>query len=106
MRAGAMRYRLALLEPQRLTDRMGAERVEYVEVRTVHAERVRTTGSRSEEVGEHFPTYSAEFNIRDAHPVSENWRVRQLGGHLYTVLAIVPNIDRGYKTLYCERVNE
>ena len=70
MRAGTLKYRLTLLEPQRVTDRMGAERVDYIETRTVRAERVRTTGNRSEEVGEHFPAYSAEFNIRDAHPVS------------------------------------
>lgn len=106
MRAGALKYKLALLEPKRITDRMGAEKVEYVPTREVRAERVRTTGFRSEEVGEHFSTYSAEFNIRDVHPVMENWRVRQIGGHLYTVVSIVPNLDRGYKTLFCDRVNE
>lgn len=106
MRAGTLKYRLVLLEPKRTTDRMGAEAVEYVETRTVHAERVRTNGNRSEEAGEHFPDYGAEFNIRDAHPVAENWRVRQLGGYLYTVVAIMPNLDRGYKALLCERVNE
>ncbi len=106
MRAGALKYRLTLLEPTRTTDRMGSEKVTYTEARTVHAERVKTSGRRSEEVGEHFAAYSAEFNIRDAHPIEENWRVRQLGGHLYTVVAIVPNIDRGYNTLCCERVNE
>lgn len=106
MRAGALKYRLTLLEPQRVTDRMGAERVEYIETRTVRAERVRTTGNRSEEVGEHFPAYSAEFNIRDAHKVQENWRVRQVGGYLYAVVSIVPNLDKGYKTLLCDRVNE
>ena len=106
MRAGALKYRLTLLEPQRVTDRMGAERVDYIETRTVRAERVRTTGNRSEEVGEHFPDYRTEFNVRDAHPVKENWRVQQLGGYLYTVVAIIPNIDRGMNTLVCERVNE
>ena len=106
MRAGTLKYRLTLLEPQRVTDRMGAERVDYIETRTVRAERVRTTGNRSEEVGEHFPDYRAEFNVRDAHPVKENWRVQQLGGYLYTVVAIIPNIDRGMNTLVCERVNE
>lgn len=106
MRAGTLKYKLTLLEPIRTTDRMGAEKVVYTETRTVHAERVRATGNRSEEVGEHFPDYSAEFNIRDAHPIAENWRVRQLGGYLYTVVAIVPNLDRGYKTLLCDRVNE
>ena len=105
MRAGALKYKLTLLEPKRTTDRMGAEAVAYVETRTVRAERVRAMGNRSEEVGEHFPNYAAEFNIRDAHPVVENWRVRQLGGYL-TVVAIIPNLDRGYKTLLCDRVNE
>lgn len=106
MRAGAMKYKLTLLEPKRVTDRMGAETTTYSETRTVHAERVRTTGNRSEEVGEHFPDYAAEFNIRDAHPIAESWRVRQLCGYLYTVVAIIPNLDRGYKTLLCDRVNE
>lgn len=106
MRAGALKYRLDILEPVRETDRMGAETVVYAKRRTVHAERVKTSGRRSEEAGEHFPDYDAEFNVRDAHPVGENWRVRQLGGHLYTVTNIIPNLDRGYKTLVCERVNE
>lgn len=106
MRAGALKYKLELLEPKRTTDRMGAEKVEYTKTRTVWAERVRATGSRSEEVGEHFPEYTVEFNIRDAHPVQENWRVQQLGGYLYTVTNIVPNLEKGYKTLLCERVNE
>lgn len=106
MRAGALKYKITLLEPKRATDRMGAETTTYEAVRTVHAERVRTAGNRSEETGEHFPDYAAEFNIRDAHPVAENWRVQQSGGYLYTVAAIIPNLDRGYKTLLCERVNE
>lgn len=106
MKAGRLKYRLTLLEPQRTTDRMGAEKTTYEPTRTVYAERVRATGNRSEEVGEHFPDYSTEFNIRDAHPVAENWRVQQLGGYLYTVVSIIPNLDRGYKTLLCNRVNE
>lgn len=106
MKAGRLKYKLTLLEPQRTTDRMGAEKVTYEETRTVYAERVRATGNRSEEVGEHFPDYTVEFNIRDAHPIAENWRVRQLGGYLYTVVSIIPNLDRGYKTLLCDRVNE
>lgn len=106
MMAGRMKYKLTLLEPVKAENDYGEEKTDYVETRTVHAERVRQSGSRSEEAGEHFPDYRAEFNIRDAHPVLENWRVRQLGGHLYTVTNIVPNLDRGYKTLVCVRVNE
>ncbi len=101
-----MKYRLQLLRPVADTNEYGEEETEYEAVRTVWAQRVKQTGSRSDEVGEHFPDYRAEFNIRDAHPIAENWRVQQLGGCLYTVTAIIPNIDRGMNTLVCERVNE
>lgn len=106
MRAGAMKYRLKLLRPVTTTNEFGEEAQTYEETRTVWAERVKQSGHRSEEVGEHFPDYAAEFNIRDAHPVKEQWRVLQLGGYLYTVTNIIPNIDRGMLTLVCDRVNE
>lgn len=106
MIAGRMKYRLTLLEPKTVTNDFGEEATTYTETRTVHAERVKLSGSRSEEVGEHFPDYRTEFNIRDVHPVAENWRIQQLGGYLYTVTNIVPNLDKGYKTLICVRVNE
>lgn len=106
MIAGRMKYRLTLLEPKTATNDFGEEATTYTETRTVHAERVKLSGSRSEEAGEHFPDYRTEFNIRDVHPVAENWRIQQLGGYLYTVTNIVPNLDKGYKTLICVRVNE
>lgn len=106
MIAGRMKYKLKLLEPSTAQNDFGEEETTYTELRIVHAERVKNTGKRSEEVGEHFPDYRVSWNIRDAHTVAENWRVQQLGGYLYTVVAIEPNIDRGYKTLICERVNE
>ncbi len=106
MRAGDMKYRLKLLQPTASTNEYGEETATYKETRTVWAQRVKQSGSRSEEVGEHFPDYRAEFNVRNAHPVKENWRVQQLGGYLYTVTNVIPNIDRGMNTLVCERVNE
>lgn len=106
MRAGAMRYKLRLLRPVTEVNSFGEEAVSYEPTATVWAERTKQTGRRSEEVGEHFPDYAAEFNIRDAHEVDANWRAEQLGGHLYTVTAVIPNIERGMKTLVCERVNE
>ena len=101
-----MRNKLKLLQPLTVSDAYGAEATEWHAVRTVWAERVKLTGNRSEEVGEHFADYRAEFNIRIAHPVHENWRAQQLGGNLYTVTNIIPNVDKGYKTLVCERVNQ
>ena len=106
MIAGRMKYKLALLQPTESVNDFGEAEVTYTQTVIVHAERVKNTGRRSEEVGEHFPDYAAEFNIRDAHTIDENWRVQQMGGHLYTVTNIIQNIDRGMKTLICERVNE
>lgn len=106
MIAGKLKYKLTIFEPIVTIDAMGAEVVTYEMTRVVHAERVRTSGNRSEEVGEHFADYNAEFNIRSAHHIGENWRVQQVGGYLYTVIAIIPNLDRGYNTLICSRVND
>lgn len=106
MIAGRMRHKLELLEPRRVVNAYGEDAVEWVATVTAYAERVKHSGQRSEEVSEHFADYRAEFNIRSAHKVGENWRVRQLGGNLYTVTNIVPNVERGFKTLICVRVNE
>lgn len=101
-----MKYRLRLLKPETETSTFGEEKTEYKEQATVWAQLVRSQGYRSEEVGEHFPDYQVEFNIRDAHTVGENWRAQMLGGYLYTVTNVLPNLDRGYLTLKCTRVNE
>ena len=106
MMAGRMKYKLKLLKPQETKNDYGEAKITYAETKVINAERVKTNGRRSEEVSEHFPDYAAEFNIRDAHIVDENWRVQQLGGYLYTVTNIIPNLDKGMKTLVCERVNE
>ena len=105
MRAGQMKYKLALLETREVTNSFGEHSQEYILTRTVWAERVKISGRRSEEVGEHFPDYTTQFRIRDAHPVRENWRCQQLGGYLYTITSIEPNLDKGMLTLSCERVN-
>ena len=106
MQAGRMKYKLVLLRPVSDVDGFGEETPTFENFRTVAAERVKASGARSEEVGEHFPNYKVEFNIRDAHSVKENWRVRQIGGYEYTVTNIIPNLDRGMQTLICERVNK
>ena len=106
MQAGRMKYRLELLEPKMTRDKMGAEVTTFTKVRTVHAERVKMSGKMSETNGEMFSDYRVEYNVRDCHPVCENWRVQQLGGYMYTVVNIIPNVDRGMMTLVCERYNE
>ena len=105
MRAGRMKDRLVLLEPVIGTDGMGGENPVFRERRTVSAERVTMTGRRVDEAGEHFADYRADFNIRDAHPVRENWHVRVPGGYEYIVACVIPHRDRGMLTLKCERLN-
>lgn len=106
MRAGEMRYRLQLLRPVYSEDRFGSQQVTYTPTATARAERVKQSGRQTDEAAEHFHAYTTEWNIRDGHEVGEHWRVRQLGGYLYEVTAIVPNRRRGMLTLVCERVNE
>lgn len=97
---------ITLLKPVHTTDSYGGEKTEYEKTKRVHAERVKMTGRRSEEVSEHFPDYSVRWHIRDVHEVGDNWRVQHEGGSLYTVVAIEPNRQRGMNTLICEKVNE
>lgn len=106
MIAGRMLYKLAVYKPVVETNAYGEETETYEKVSVIHAERVKSSGKRSEEVGEHFPDYSVEFNIRYAHVIGENWQVEQLGEHRYTVTNVIPNLGKGYKTLVCERLNE
>ncbi len=106
MKAGPMKYSLVLFEPIYDKNSFGEEVIEYIERNTIHAERTNLRGSYGVEDSERFPDYRAEFNIRAQHKVKENWRVKQLGGELYTVVNILPYINYGFKTLVCERVNE
>lgn len=57
-------------------------------------------------MGEHFPDHTLTFNIRDGHEVGENWRIKHVGGFVYDVTNIEPNLKRGYLTLTCVRINE
>ena len=107
MRAGGLRNeRIILMKPVKVTDKFGAEKVTWETVRTVCAERAKMSGRMSEEMGERFPGYSVEFNIRYPVPAEEHWRVQHQGGVLYEISNVIPNRDRQMKTLVCERVNE
>lgn len=101
-----MKYRLRVIEPVVTVDRFHAEKTDWTERGIIHAERVKDTGYRREEVGEHFAEHRAEYRIRSAHDVRENWRVEEIGGMTYTVTAVINNRDRGMKTLVCERLNK
>jgi len=106
MIAGRMNTWLTIFKPVYSVNEYGEEEISYESTGEVHAERVNLSGRRIEEVSEHFPAYSAVFNIRDAHEIDANWRAEERDGHLYTVTAVEPNKRRGYNQLICERVNE
>ncbi len=106
MKAGRMKYRLKVERPEIVIDEFKAETTRWIPGKTIWAERVRNVGRRREEAGELFPDHSVEYNVRIQHDVQENWRVEEIGGHRYVVVATVPNADRGMLTLVCERLNE
>lgn len=106
MQAGRMRYRVRLLCPDEGESRSGATELRYRETVVAWAERCTLSGSRRQEVWENFADYTAMYNIRDVHDVDAGWRLQEIGGHLYNVVAVEPNRGRGMLTLRCERVNE
>lgn len=101
-----MRSRLRILKPEKVKSGSGGEKLVWTEIKVVYAQRVKASGSNSLELGEHFPDYRPEFNIRDAHEIEENWRVEEVGGKEYIVSNIIPNREKGYLTLKCDRVNK
>ena len=104
MIAGRLTERIELLRPIEDVNDFGDENTRYESAGVIHAERVKFTGSYRLEVAEHFPDYRAEFNIRSAHIVRENWHVKYDGVE-YVVTNIEPNHQRGMKTLTCEKLN-
>ena len=106
MIAGLMKYKLLVLRPAMVENSYGERTSGFKECGTIRAERVKFSGSLAREAGELFSDYRVEFNIRYPHQVEEHWHVRQIGGHEYVVTNVIPNIDRGMKTLVCERFNK
>jgi head-tail adaptor len=106
MKAGRLRTKLDVFELVNGSDRFGSAQSSYREVGTIHAERVQLDGRRSEEVGEHFPDYTATFRVRIAHKLKENWRVKDYdSGYTFTIESIILNKQRGFQTLRCARLN-
>lgn len=102
-----MKHRVYLLKPVTVTNDFGEETPSYEETpsHAVYAELVRATAATRQSLDEHFAAHIRTFRVRDAHKVSEGWRLREVGGLLYTVTAVLPNVDRGFLELTCERVD-
>lgn len=105
MKAGRMEYRIEALERIEAENAFGERTASWASRGKWRAERVRLSGSRSEEAAEHFADYRTAYNIRDGHKPKEGWRIVGEDGMLYEIITIVPNRPRGMLTLNCQRVN-
>lgn len=94
------------MSPENVAGSYGEKTMRWHTEATVWAERRKLTPQHTVEVGENFADYRTEWNIRGPVHAEEGWRAEQMGGHTYNIVAIVPNPDRDYKTLVCERLNE
>lgn len=106
MIAGKMRSMLRVFKPEAARNAYGEKALSYKDMGLIHAERLKESGVATTEAGGVFNAYTVQYNIRYPHKIEETWRVEELGGRLYTVDAVYPNIERGMKTLVCTKVNE
>lgn len=101
-----MKNQLRIFKPVVSTGKLGGEKLDYELMATIWAERVKMSPRYRMELGEFFSDYTVEYNIRFGHRIEEGWQVEEVGGHRYKVTNIIPNRERGMKTLRVERINE
>lgn len=107
MRAGELTEKVQILRPVYAERGSGAKRVaRWDDCGTWSAQLRSSRAYRRDEVGEHFADHSATFLTRISVPAGENWRLRHIGGVLYTITAVEASRRLDMKTLTCERVNE
>ena len=107
MIAGRMRDKVTFYRPTTVVNAFGEAEQTWLGAGTVHAERVKRTDSRSDEVGEHFASARVTWLVRDAHTVRANWRLADSRtGEMFVILAVTPHRERGYNELLCELYNE
>lgn len=105
MRSESLNKLVDILKPKQVDSGYGGKQTEFETSSTVYASRVKLSGKRAEVIGEHFPDYSAAFDVWFCTEVEENWRLQEHGGMLYTITNIIPNEEKDLLTLICERVN-
>ena len=108
MKAGKMDERLWQLKPVIRKNETGEKVPVFIRQGTcpIWAERVKYIGSMNNEAREYSPRYSADFNVRIEHPVTDGWRVEDSEGNIYMVRTHTDYRRQGFKTLHCERPNE
>lgn len=107
MIAGLLTEMLEWYLPSTVTNDYGSEQVQWKLKGTIRAELVKRSGRLSNEAGELFSDYSAEFRVRYGHGIKEGDRVRHLdSGVLYYVTNVMPHRRRGFRLIQVEKVNE
>lgn len=110
MHAGNLRERITLYRPSTILNEYGEEITTYQPAGTARAERVSLSGRLALQVGERFTDYDLTLRINAAHPVAELWRLTldtaDTPTEPYQVETIDHNRRRGFKTLFCTRVNQ
>lgn len=106
MRARDFDSRLDVYRMVQKKGEYGAIVAEYEPVKTIAADRVKHDGRKMIVVGEQFPYYTADYNIRDGNEIKEGWRVKDLDtGIEYEVAACIRDRIKRMITIKCIGVN-
>ena len=99
----------SVLEVFRLTTTVGTFREilpVYEYAGKIKADRVKYDGRKVVVVGEQYPLYTADYNIRDGNKIKEGWRVRDTdSGVTYEVTATLHDRRNRMITIKCVGVN-
>lgn len=84
----------------------GAIDAVFESVKVIAADRVKNDGRKLIVLGEQYPAYTADYNIRDGHEVKEGWRVKDMdSGVVYEITACIRDRLKRMITLKCVGVN-
>ena len=105
MIAGRLNERVTLYAPATLTDEYGHVKKTYTEEQSVAAEVRWKTGNTVDDTPEIVVTTRIEVLIRDAITVEREWRLGYQND-TYHIDAVEHNRRKGFKRLFCDRVND
>lgn len=105
MIAGLLNERVMLYEPTMSTDKYGSVKTAYTEYKEVAAEVRWKTGNTVNQEPEIIATNRIEVILRSAIPAVREWRLRYMDD-IFHIDAVEHNRRKGYKRLFCTRVNE
>ncbi len=105
MKAGILKEKIEIWEPQVTTTDYGDTKIDYVLFYTTRANVQYNSGSRVNENSEVFYPTNKTFIVRHYVPVREPMRIK-FEDKFYQISSIVPNKYYNDKVIYSELVNE